>query len=142
MAKHPTVVVPNIGPMDHAWDLLGEWHAEFEPAEGDKVLKATIVFEDWASGRADLDPGEARDAGLPLTIGLERTSDVHLTEAGGGALQWALSSPHVEWTVQAILWPGALNLFVYDAQDEEQELFRARAQRSREYYARKYPGEV
>ena len=30
MPRHPTVLVPNIGPMDHAWDLLGEWQAEFE----------------------------------------------------------------------------------------------------------------
>ena len=28
MPKHPTVQVPNIGSMDHAWDLLGEWQTE------------------------------------------------------------------------------------------------------------------
>ena len=33
MPRHPTVLVPNIGPMDHAWDLLGEWQTEFELPE-------------------------------------------------------------------------------------------------------------
>src|SRR5919109_3348971 len=28
--RHPTVQVPNIGPMDHAWDLLGEWQGGVE----------------------------------------------------------------------------------------------------------------
>ena len=30
MAKHPTLIIPNIGPMDHAWDLLGEWRIALE----------------------------------------------------------------------------------------------------------------
>ena len=29
--RHPTVAVPDVCPMDHAWDALGEWKVELEP---------------------------------------------------------------------------------------------------------------
>lgn len=35
MPRHPTISVPDIGLMDHAWDLLGEWQAELELPDGD-----------------------------------------------------------------------------------------------------------
>jgi hypothetical protein len=104
MPRHPTVQVPNIGPMDHAWDLLGEWQAELE---------------------------------LP-----ETEDPVHLTDAGGGALQWVLHAPSTNWSLQATMWPGSLHLFVHDADDEEEQLYRARATRDQEYYLRKYPLEA
>jgi hypothetical protein len=72
-------------------------------------------------------------------VPLERASEVHLTDAGGGALQWVLHAPSTNWSLQATLWPGSLHLFVHDPEDEEEHLYRARATRDREYYLRKYP---
>jgi hypothetical protein len=37
------------------------------------------------------------------------------------------------------MWPGSLHLFVHDVEDDEEELYRARATRTAEYYRRKYP---
>ena len=37
------------------------------------------------------------------------------------------------------MWPGSLHLFVSDAEDEDEQIYRARATRNREYYRRKYP---
>jgi hypothetical protein len=82
---------------------------------------------------------EAALAGIPASVPLERASDVHLTDAGGGALQWVLHAPSANWSLQATMWPGSLHLFVSDADDEEEQLYRARATRDREYYWRKYP---
>jgi hypothetical protein len=64
---------------------------------------------------------------------------VHLTDAGGGALQWVLVSAEDRWTIQATLWPGSLHLFVQNADAPDEQLFRAVASRTREYYIRKYP---
>jgi hypothetical protein len=139
MPKHPTVQVPNIGPMDHAWDLLGEWQAELETPDGDEPVHGKVTFRSWTDAELQLEPLEAAMAGLPSTVPLERASDIHLTDAGGGALQWVLLAPSCNWSLQATLWPGALHLFVNDADDEDEQLYRARATRSREYYQRKYP---
>ena len=54
MPRHPTVLVPNIGPMDHAWDLLGEWQAEFDLSEpeGDLLVSADrALYRAKAAGR-------------------------------------------------------------------------------------------
>lgn len=139
MRKHPTVQVPNIGPMDHAWDVLGEWEAELELPEGDVPVHGKMTFRSWTDAELRFDPVEAAIAGLPATVTLERASEVHLTDAGGGALQWVLLAPSCNWALQATMWPGALHLFVHDADDEDEQLYRARAIRTREYYARKYP---
>ena len=62
MVKHPTVLVPNVGPMDHAWDVLGEWQAELELPEGDEPLRGTVTFRSWAEGELELRaPGSGRD---------------------------------------------------------------------------------
>jgi hypothetical protein len=37
------------------------------------------------------------------------------------------------------MWPGSLHLFVHDADDDEEQLYRARATRDQEYYLQKYP---
>jgi hypothetical protein len=37
------------------------------------------------------------------------------------------------------MWPGSLHLFVHDADDDEEQLYRARATRTQDYYLRKYP---
>jgi len=63
----------------------------------------------------------------------------HALLAGGGALQWVLHAPSTNWSLQATMWPGSLHLFVSDAEDEDEQLYRARATRNREYYLRKYP---
>ena len=81
-------------------------------------------------------------AGIPPNLSLERTSDVFLTDAGGGALQWVLHAPSTNWSLQATMWPGSLHLFVSDADDDEEQLYRARAVRTPDYYLRKYPMEA
>jgi hypothetical protein len=139
MGKHPTVLVPNIGPMDHAWDLLGEWKTELELPEGEEPVHGKVTFRSWTNADLEFDPVEAAEAGIPASVPLERASDIHLTDAGGGALQWVLLAPSCNWSLQATMWPGALHLFVHDADDDEEQLYRARATRTREYYRRKYP---
>src|SRR4026209_1807129 len=139
MKKHPTIRVPDIGLMDHAWDLLGEWQAEFELPDADSPVRGQGTFRSWPHAELHLDPIEAAIAGIPSNVSLERASEVHLTDAGGGALQWVLHAPSTNWALQATMWPGSLHLFVSDAEDEDEQLYRARATRNREYYLRKYP---
>jgi hypothetical protein len=139
MPRHPTVQVPNIGPMDHAWDLLGEWQAEFELPETESPVHGKVTFRSWTDAELMLDPIEAAIAGIPATVPLERASEIHLTDAGGGALQWVLHAPSTNWSLQATMWPGSLHLFVSDADDDEEQLYRARAVRTPDYYLRKYP---
>ena len=93
MPRHPTVQVPNIGPMDHAWDLLGEWQAEFELPETESPVHGKVNFRSWTDAELMLDPIEAAIAGIPASVPLERASEIHLTDAGGGALQWVLHAP-------------------------------------------------
>jgi hypothetical protein len=137
--QHPTVQVPNIGPMDHAWDLLGEWQTEFELPETESPVHGKVTFRSWTDAELQLDPIEAAIAGIPSSVPLERASEIHLTDAGGGALQWVLHAPSTNWSLQATLWPGSLHLFVHDADDDEEQLYRARATRDQDYYLRKYP---
>ena len=139
MPRHPTVEVPNIGPMDHAWDLLGEWEAELEAPDGESAVHGKVMFSSWADAELQWDPVEAAVAGIPASVPLERASEIHLTDAGGGALQWVLHAPTCNWSLQATLWPGSLHLFVHDVDDEEEQLYRAHASRTAEYYWRKYP---
>ena len=139
MPRHPTINIPDIGLMDHAWDLLGEWQAELELPDGEAPVQGKVTFRSWTEAELQLDPIQAALAGIPPTVPLERASDVHLTDAGGGALQWVLHAPSTNWSLQATLWPGSLHLFVHDAEDDEEQLYRARATRNREYYLRKYP---
>ena len=106
MPRHPTVQVPNIGPMDHAWDLLGEWQAEFELPETESPVHGKVTFRSWTDAELMLDPVEAAIAGIPAQVPLERASEIHLTDAGGGALQWVLHAPSTNWSLQATMWPG------------------------------------
>lgn len=142
MPKHPTVLVPNIGPMDHAWDLLGEWRTEVESPESETPLHGTVTFRSWTEAELKFDPVEALLVGMPATVPLERASEIYQTDAGGGALQWVLFAPTCNWSLQATLWPGSLHLFFHDMDDEEEQLYRARATRTSEYYMRKYPLET
>lgn len=139
MPKHPTVEVPNIGPMDHAWDVLGDWTVDFEiPFHSDPV-SGVLNVRSWMEADLELDPWGAATAGLPERVVLERASRVHLTDAGGGALQWVYISGEDRWTIQATLWPGALHLFIQNTDDPEDQLFRASGSRTGDYYSRKYP---
>jgi hypothetical protein len=63
--QHPTVLVPNIGPMDHAWDLLGEWQTEFELPETESPVHGKVTFRSWTDAELQLDPIEAAIAGIP-----------------------------------------------------------------------------
>jgi hypothetical protein len=139
MPKHPTVEIPNIGPMDHAWDLLGVWYVEFEAPQSDEAIRGRLRVFSWREAELALEPWSAAAAGVPEFVTLERASRVHLTDAGGGALQWVFVAREDRWTVQATLWPGSLYLFVQHGDDEDEPLFRASATRDREYYRRKYP---
>jgi hypothetical protein len=141
--KHPTVVVPDVGAMDHAWDLLGEWEAEVHSPDGDPPpVRGKVTFNSWSEAELQLDPIDAVIAGLPPVLPLERASAVFKTDAGGGALQWVLVAPTTNWSLQATMWPGSLHLFVHDGDEEDEQIYRARATRSKEYYLRKYPLEV
>ncbi len=139
MPRHPTVDIPDIGPMDHAWDVIGDWVVDLEIPFRDEPVSGRLQVVDWLEARLELDPWGAAAAGLPEEVVLQRGSRVHLTDAGGGALQWVYLSPEDRWTVQATLWPGSLHLFAQDAHDASQSMYRAVASRSSAYYARKYP---
>jgi len=137
--KHPTVEIPNIGPMDHAWDLLGEWTVDLDIPFRDNPVAGVLQVRSWTEAELELEAWGAAAAGLPERVHLERASRVHLTDAGGGALQWVLFSAEDRWTIQATLWPGSLHLFVQDADDPEEQLYRAVGHRTQDYYVRKYP---
>lgn len=140
MAKHPTLIIPNIGPMDHAWDLLGEWRIALERTDRGAPRKGRLLCWSWDSMELELEPADAVIEALPRWIEFRRTSKVHRTDAGGGALQWVMTAPRISWTIQATLWPGELLLFVRDDADGDQsQRFQAIAGRSREYYRKKYP---
>jgi hypothetical protein len=139
MPKHPTVDIPNVGPMDHAWDVLGAWAVEFELPVHDDAIPGKLTVVSWKEAELELDPWSAAAVGLPERILLERASRVHLTDAGGGALQWVYVATEDDWTLQATLWPGSLHLFVQNVIEPGDHLYRAVATRTREYYSRKYP---
>lgn len=139
MPKHPTVDIPNVGPMDHAWDVLGDWNVEFEIPRHDEAIPGRLNVLSWKEAELEFEPWSAAAAGLPERVVLERASRVHLTDAGGGALQWVYVATDDDWTLQATLWPGSLHLFVQHAEDPEEQLYRGVASRTGEYYARKYP---
>jgi len=142
MAKHPTLIIPNIGPMDHAWDLLGEWRVAMEGADGGATRKARLLCWSWDTMELELEPADAAIEGVPRWIELRRTSRVHRTDAGGGALQWVLMAPRCSWTVQATMWPGELLLYFQDSEDSGTQLYQAIGGRSKDYYIKKYPVET
>ncbi len=139
MPKHPTIDIPNIGLMDHAWDVLGDWDVEFEVPQADDALSGLLHVHSWLDAELELEPWGAASAGLPERVTLARASKVHLTDAGGGALQWVFVTEEDRWTIQATMWPGSLYLFVQHADDPDEQLFKASATRGRDYYLRKYP---
>jgi hypothetical protein len=137
--KHPTIEVPGLGPMDHAWDALGDWEALVEFADGAPPVRARLELESWTRADLSVPAVAAVTRNVPAVVGLERSSEIELTDAGGGALQWLLHAPATEWVVQATLWPGALHLIVHADPESGHEVCRVRARRTSEYYRRKYP---
>jgi hypothetical protein len=125
--------------MDHAWDALGPWNVDLEVPNREDAVTGVLHLDSWTTAALELEPSGAAAAGLPELVVLERASRVHLTDAGGGALQWVFLSAEDRWTIQATMWPGSLHLFVQDADDPEEQLFRGVAYRTRDYYSRKYP---
>jgi hypothetical protein len=136
--QHPTVEIPDVGEMDHAWDALGAWEIDLELAEHGKRVKGELRIADWMEGELRLEAAHAGDAGLPPLVPLTRASEVERSEAGGGALAWVMHAPSLNWDLRTILWPGDLHVVITDGEDES-ELFRLRGHRGRDYYARKYP---
>lgn len=137
--KHPTIEVPNLGPMDHAWDVLGDWQVELETPHHSAPIVGRLRVHTWTEADLELEAWGAAAAGLPDRVTLERASRVRCTDAGGGALQWVFVAPDDGWTVQATLWPGSLHLFFQDLDEPDHQLFQGVASRDREYYRRKYP---
>ena len=84
MQRHPTVQVPNIGPMDHAWDLLGEWQAEFELPETEDPVHGKVMFRSWTDAELQLDPVEAAIAGHSF----ERAARAGERGAPDGCRRW------------------------------------------------------
>ena len=76
-----------------------------QQVEGRRAVRELLV----ANTRKVHDLWLADDAaaGLPERVVLERASRVHLTDAGGGALQWVYVATDDDWTLQATLWPGS-----------------------------------
>ena len=136
--QHPTVEVPDVGVMDHAWDALGDWEIEVELAERGRKVRGALVMSGWDAGVLTLDPARAGDAGLPRSVPLERSSEVERSEVGGGALAWMMHAPTMNWDLRTIFWPGDLHVVILDATDDA-ELYKLRGHRTREYYRRKYP---
>lgn len=135
--RHPTVAVPDVGPMDHAWDALGEWKVELELAERGGKVRGELVLSEWGVGELRLDVADATRAGLPPSVSLSRSSEVERTDAGGGALAWMMHAPAENWALRTIFWPGDLHMVIVGADDAE--LFTVRGHRSGDYYLRKYP---
>lgn len=136
--RHRTITVPDIGPVDHAWDLLGEWEAELELLAGSQRVPGHLAFRSWDLADLVLAPEAAATAGVPARVQLARETTVERSEAGGGAFEWFMSARDAEWAVKCVLWPGVLFSRVAHV-DGEEELYRLHARRPAAYYAAKYP---
>ncbi len=71
--KHPTIEVPNIGAMDHAWDVLGEWSIDFEFPFREDAVSGVLRVTSWMEA-ITLEPWGAAAVGLPESVVLERAS--------------------------------------------------------------------
>lgn len=139
MPRHPTIAVPNVGLLDHAWDLLGDWSIVLEPADGGAAVAARLTVSSWETVTLDCRIGAGAMLGWPDRIRLARVTPIRRTEAGGGALEWELASGDADgrWLVTG--WPGDLQIAVCTPEDAARRLALLRGRRSREYYRRKYP---
>ena len=136
--RHPVVTIPDVGRMDHAWDILGPWEVDLELLERNDRVPGELAFNSWDEAELRLDEERASVMGVPSVVRLERDSEIERTDAGGGALEWMMEASDAPWSLRCVMWPGDLYLRVEHAEHDE-ELFRLRARRTREYYAAKYP---
>ncbi len=136
--RHPLVTIPDVGSMDHAWDILGPWEVDLELLERNDRVPGELAFNSWDEAELRLDEQRASVMGVPSVVRLERDSEIERTDAGGGALEWMMEASGAPWSLRCVMWPGDLYLRVEHAEHDE-ELFRLRARRTREYYAAKYP---
>ena len=136
--RHPVVTIPDVGSMDHAWDILGPWEVDLELLERNDRVPGELAFNSWDEAELRLDEERASVMGVPSVVRLERDSEIERTDAGGGALEWMMEASGAPWSLRCVMWPGDLYLRVEHAEHDE-ELFRLRARRTREYYAAKYP---
>lgn len=136
--RHKTVTVPDIGTVDHAWDVLGEWDAELELLAGNERIRGQLAFPSWDVAELALAAEQASRVGVPARVRLSRETAVERSQAGGGAFEWFMSATGAEWELQCVLWPGEFFSRVTHP-DGDEELFRLRARRPASYYARKYP---
>ena len=136
--RHPVVTIPDVGRMDHAWDILGPWEVDLELLERNDRVPGELAFNSWDEAELRLDEERASVMGVPSVVRLERDSEIERTDAGGGALEWMMEASGAPWSLRCVMWPGDLYLRVEHAEHDE-ELFRLRARRTREYYAAKYP---
>jgi hypothetical protein len=125
--------------MDHAWDVLGDWVVEIDLPERELPIQAALEVTSWDAAELVLDAEVAGESGLPTRARLQRASDVHRTDAGGGALQWVFVVPSERWSLETVFWPGAMHLQARDVDETDDSLFVARAKRAITYYQQKYP---
>lgn len=136
--KHRTVRIPDIGDVDHAWDVLGPWDAELELLDRNERVPGELAFASWDEAELRLDFERATARGLPPHIRLSRETEIERSDAGGGALEWVMAADGAPWALQCVLWPGDLYSRV-DHAERDEELYRLTARRPPAYYAAKYP---
>jgi hypothetical protein len=136
--QHRTVRVPDIGDLDHAWDVLGAWEAELELLDQNDRVPGELAFVSWDEAELRLDSERAKAMGLPPRVRLSRETEIERSDAGGGALEWSMAAAEAPWALQCVLWPGELFSRVGHAGRNE-ELYRLKAKRPPAYYAAKYP---
>ena len=89
-SKHPVVSIPDVGSMDHAWDVLGPWEVDLELLERNDRVPGELAFNSWDEAELRLDEARASVMGVPAVVRLERDSEIERTDAGGGALEWMM----------------------------------------------------
>lgn len=127
--RHPTIVVPDLGALDHAWDLLGAWQIQLTLGQRERGA-ATLHFTSWDAAElhlADEAPAEAHQ--------LRRTAPIVRSPAGGGALAMQLIGATLG-PLALTLWPGELHL---SSVPENPNALEAIGRRGAAYYHAKYP---
>ena len=136
--KHRTIRIPDIGDVDHAWDILGPWDAQLELLDGNERVQGELAFVSWDEAELRLDFERATARGLPPRLRFSRETEIERSDAGGGALEWVMAAAEAPWALQVVLWSGDLFSRV-DHAERDEELYRLTAKRPPSYYAAKYP---
>ncbi len=139
MPRHPLIAIPDVGPMDHAWDLLGDWQAVLAPADRPDEWPVRLQVPSWEAIALERTAADGPDGHAASLLLLERISRIRRVPDGGGALAWACAAedaPEV-WAVTA--WPGELRLACHGGTGNDRVTAVVRAVRAPAYYRRKYP---